>query len=148
VAQLLARRFGSLDVIAGKSRRARRECTASATSIARAIVRSFRSLQRRADPDSSRRPACRQTPRRSRRRPKPLAGKTFVVTGTLPTLSREAARELIERYGGRVTSSVSKKTTTSSSARPPAARRTTPAGWGCRARRSRLLDLVARRASG
>jgi DNA ligase (NAD+) len=42
--------------------------------------------------------------------PKPLAGKTLVVTGTLPTLSREAARELIERYGGRVTSSVSKKT--------------------------------------
>jgi DNA ligase (NAD+) len=33
-----------------------------------------------------------------------------VVTGTLPTLSREAARELIERHGGRVASAVSKKT--------------------------------------
>jgi DNA ligase (NAD+) len=32
------------------------------------------------------------------------------LTGSLPTLSREAARELIERHGGRVTSSVSKKT--------------------------------------
>src|SRR5262249_8329722 len=42
--------------------------------------------------------------------PKLLAGKTIVVTGTLPTLSREAARDLIERHGGRVTSSVSKKT--------------------------------------
>ena len=42
--------------------------------------------------------------------PKPLAGKTIVLTGSLPTLSREAARELIERHGGRVTSSVSKKT--------------------------------------
>ena len=42
--------------------------------------------------------------------PTPLAGKTFVVTGTLPQLSREAARELIERYGGRVATSVSKKT--------------------------------------
>jgi DNA ligase (NAD+) len=43
-------------------------------------------------------------------RPRPLAGKTFVVTGTLPTLTREGARELIERLGGRVTGSVSKKT--------------------------------------
>ena len=43
-------------------------------------------------------------------RPQPLAGKTFVVTGALGTLTREAARELIERLGGRVTSSVSKKT--------------------------------------
>jgi DNA ligase (NAD+) len=43
-------------------------------------------------------------------RPRPLAGKTFVLTGTLPTLTREAARELVERLGGRVTSSVSKKT--------------------------------------
>jgi DNA ligase (NAD+) len=43
-------------------------------------------------------------------RPRPLAGKTFVLTGTLPTLTREAARELIERRGGRVTGSVSKKT--------------------------------------
>ena len=37
-------------------------------------------------------------------------GQTFVITGTLPTLSREQATELIERHGGRVTSSVSKKT--------------------------------------
>jgi DNA ligase (NAD+) len=43
-------------------------------------------------------------------RPRPLAGKTFVLTGTLPTLTREAARDLIERLGGRVTGSVSKKT--------------------------------------
>jgi DNA ligase (NAD+) len=42
--------------------------------------------------------------------PRPLAGKTIVLTGSLPTLSREEARELIERHGGRVTSSVSKKT--------------------------------------
>jgi DNA ligase (NAD+) len=43
-------------------------------------------------------------------RPRPLAGKTFVLTGTLPTLTREAAREFIERRGGRVSGSVSKKT--------------------------------------
>lgn len=40
----------------------------------------------------------------------PLAGKTFVLTGTLPYLTREEATELIEAAGGRVTGSVSSKT--------------------------------------
>jgi len=40
-----------------------------------------------------------------------LKGVTAVITGTLPTLSREAAQALIETNGGRVSSSVSKKTT-------------------------------------
>ncbi len=40
----------------------------------------------------------------------PLAGKTVVLTGTLPTLSREEATERIQAAGGRVTSAVSKKT--------------------------------------
>jgi DNA ligase (NAD+) len=40
----------------------------------------------------------------------PLAGKTLVLTGTLPTLTREAATERILAAGGKVTSSVSKKT--------------------------------------
>ena len=39
-----------------------------------------------------------------------LTGKTFVLTGTLPNLSREQAKELIEAEGGKVSSSVSKKT--------------------------------------
>jgi DNA ligase (NAD+) len=42
--------------------------------------------------------------------PKPLAGKTFVITGTLPTLEREQAKALIEAQGGKVAGSVSKKT--------------------------------------
>jgi DNA ligase (NAD+) len=42
--------------------------------------------------------------------PKPLAGLTFVLTGTLPTLSRDEAKELIEAAGGKVSGSVSKKT--------------------------------------
>jgi DNA ligase (NAD+) len=37
-------------------------------------------------------------------------GKTFVLTGTLPTLSRKQASELIEEHGGKTSSSVSKKT--------------------------------------
>jgi DNA ligase (NAD+) len=39
-----------------------------------------------------------------------LKGLTVVITGTLPSLSRERATELIEQAGGRVTSSVSKAT--------------------------------------
>jgi DNA ligase (NAD+) len=39
-----------------------------------------------------------------------IAGKTFVLTGTLPNLAREDARERIESAGGKVTGSVSKKT--------------------------------------
>ena len=39
-----------------------------------------------------------------------LTGMTFVVTGTLPTLSRDEAKEFIESNGGKVTDSVSKKT--------------------------------------
>ena len=40
----------------------------------------------------------------------PMAGKTFVLTGTLPTLTRDAAAALIEAAGGKVAGSVSKKT--------------------------------------
>ncbi|HEY5027908.1 MAG TPA: helix-hairpin-helix domain-containing protein, partial [Candidatus Angelobacter sp.] len=39
-----------------------------------------------------------------------LAGKTFVITGTLPNYSREAAKKLVEDAGGKVSSAVSKKT--------------------------------------
>ena len=40
----------------------------------------------------------------------PLAGKTFVITGTLPTLSRDEAKDLLEAAGAKVAGSVSKKT--------------------------------------
>jgi DNA ligase (NAD+) len=42
--------------------------------------------------------------------PQPFLGKTFVLTGTLPTLTRDAAKDIIEQAGGKVTGSVSKKT--------------------------------------
>jgi DNA ligase (NAD+) len=42
--------------------------------------------------------------------PQPLSGKTFVITGTLPTLSRDEAKDLVEAAGGKVAGSVSKKT--------------------------------------
>jgi len=40
----------------------------------------------------------------------PLTGLTFVITGTLPSMSRDAARDFIKAHGGKVTDSVSKNT--------------------------------------
>jgi DNA ligase (NAD+) len=42
--------------------------------------------------------------------PQPLAGMTMVITGTLPTYSRDQCKEIIQKYGGKVTDSISKKT--------------------------------------
>ncbi|ARU05625.1 DNA ligase (NAD(+)) LigA [Comamonas serinivorans] len=42
--------------------------------------------------------------------PKPLVGKTFVLTGTFPTLSRDQAKDMLEAAGAKVSGSVSKKT--------------------------------------
>lgn len=39
-----------------------------------------------------------------------FAGKTFVITGTLPNMKRSEAKELIEKHGGKAAGSVSKKT--------------------------------------
>jgi DNA ligase (NAD+) len=47
---------------------------------------------------------------RAQRPAGPFAGKTLVLTGTLPTLTRDEARALIEGAGGKVSGSVSKKT--------------------------------------
>jgi DNA ligase (NAD+) len=44
------------------------------------------------------------------RAPKPLAGKTIVLTGTLPTLTRDEAKDMLEAAGAKVAGSVSKKT--------------------------------------
>ena len=73
-----------------------------------------RAARRRADARAHRGPAQRGRAAMALEGPPPgegpLAGKTFVLTGTLPDLTREQATERIEAAGGRVTSGVSKKT--------------------------------------
>ena len=58
-----------------------------------------------------------------------LAGKTFVLTGTLPTLSRDEAGALIKAHGGKVTGSVSKKTDYVLAGKTPAASSPRPRTW-------------------
>ncbi|PYM90854.1 MAG: DNA ligase (NAD(+)) LigA [Candidatus Rokuibacteriota bacterium] len=110
VAQLLATRFGSLDVIAGKSEAELAEVHGIGDEIARAIVAFFQDPANTELMKKLKAAGVVTTAPTAPVGPTPLAGKTIVVTGVLPTLSREAARELIERYGGRVATSVSKKT--------------------------------------
>jgi DNA ligase (NAD+) len=110
VAQLLAGRFGSLDVIKSKSEAELAEVHGIGDEIARAIVTFFQEPRNVELIDRLKSAGVVLSAPVAPVGPTPLAGKTFVVTGTLPTLSREAARELIERHGGKVASSVSKKT--------------------------------------
>jgi DNA ligase (NAD+) len=110
VAQLLAGRFGSLDVIKAKSEAELAEVHGIGDEIARAIVTFFQEPRNVELIDRLKAAGVVVGAPLAPVGPTPLAGKSFVVTGTLPTLSREAARELIERHGGRVASSVSKKT--------------------------------------
>ena len=51
-----------------------------------------------------------QEPTGEQKQEMPLSGKTFVITGTLPTLKRDDAKQLIQQAGGKVTNSVSAKT--------------------------------------
>ncbi|HEU4371692.1 MAG TPA: NAD-dependent DNA ligase LigA [Methylomirabilota bacterium] len=111
VARLLAMRFGTLERLAAASQETLAETHGIGATIA-ASVRTFlddpsnrRTLDElgRLGVDLTERGAAVEGP-------KPLAGKTFVITGTLSSLSREGARELVESLGGRVTPTVTRKT--------------------------------------
>lgn len=110
-AQLLARHFGTLDALAA----ARAEDVASirgiGTVIAEAVHDFFADPAARELVERIRNRAVNLTEPRVALTGGALAGMTVVLTGTLPTLSRKEATELVELHGGRVTSSVSKATT-------------------------------------
>jgi len=112
VAQLIASHFGDLDPLLKASSEELAEIDGVGPVIAESVERFF------ADPHNLeevlrlrelgvRWPVTAPTKRDPTG---PLVGKTFVLTGTLPTLKREDARQRIESAGGRVTGSVSKKT--------------------------------------
>lgn len=112
VAELLAARFGDLDPIMDASREEIVATEGVGPIIAESIASFFADERNRAEIERLRELGVRwpKSPPRPGPGEGPLAGKTFVLTGTLPDLSRDQAREVIERAGGRVTSSVSKKT--------------------------------------
>jgi len=110
VAQLLATRFGSLERIAAASEAELADVHGIGDEIARSIATFFQDPTNQKLIERLGRAGVVTSAPIVPEGPKPLAGKTLVLTGSLPTLSREAARELIERHGGRVASSVSKKT--------------------------------------
>ncbi|HUF26929.1 MAG TPA: NAD-dependent DNA ligase LigA [Gemmatimonadaceae bacterium] len=109
-AQLLARHFGTLDRLAAASKEEILAIRGIGDEIADAVVAFFG--------DASVRRLVRKLRERGVNFTEPeavveggaLAGKTVVITGTLPTLSRADATRLIESQGGRVTSSVSRAT--------------------------------------
>jgi DNA ligase (NAD+) len=109
-AQLLARHFGTMDALAAATADDVLAIRGIGEGIAVAVVAFFH--------DPSARDLVRKLAAAGVTMAEPrsvsaggaLKGMTFVVTGTLPTLSRTQATELIESQGGRVTSGVSKAT--------------------------------------
>ena len=112
VAQLLADHLRSLDALAAASTEELEAIPGMGPLTAAAIVEWFSHAPNRAVIEKLRRAGVRlaEEAPSTGREPQPLADKTFVITGTLPSLSRDKAKGLIERYGGKVTSSVSGKT--------------------------------------
>lgn len=109
-AQFLAEAFGSLDTIMNASIDKLQSAEEVGPKVAQSIRAFFDNPHNRKLVDRLREARLRFTHQVAKRKGGPLAGLTLVVTGTLPTLSREDAHALIERAGGKVTDSVSRKT--------------------------------------
>ena len=110
VAKALARHFGVLDAIAAATREQLMEAEDVGEVIADSVHSWFQTPRNRELVERLRAEGLNFGTPLSASAPRPWAGKTFVLTGTLPTLSREQATARIETLGGKVSSSVSKKT--------------------------------------
>ena len=110
-AQLLARQFGTMDALANAPEERIVALHGIGETIARAVVAYFRDPSAMALVEKLMRAGLTMSEPVSAAAGAAFEGMTFVVTGTLPTLSRTQATELIESQGGRVTSGVSKSTT-------------------------------------
>jgi DNA ligase (NAD+) len=110
-AKELAKHFGQLDAIMDASEEALLEVNDVGPIVAQSLRTFFDQPHNREVVEQLRACGVRWTEGESTSTGhKPLAGKTFVVTGTLPTLGRDAVKDLIEAAGGKVSGSVSKKT--------------------------------------
>jgi len=108
-AQLLAERFGSMDALMAASEETLEEVNEVGPKVAQAILEFFmvqKNVQLVKDLESEK---LKMTAEK-RATTSTFAGLTFVLTGTLPSLTRETAKEKIECAGGKVSGSVSKKT--------------------------------------
>ncbi|HKU61935.1 MAG TPA: NAD-dependent DNA ligase LigA [Gemmatimonadales bacterium] len=110
VAQLLARRFGTMAALMAASEDAINDVPGVGGAIAEAVVGFFGEERNRRLIERLERAGLTFVEPRAAEAGGALAGKAYVLTGTLPTLSRSDATELIEQAGGRVAGSVSKKT--------------------------------------
>lgn len=110
-AKELARHFGQLDGVMDASVEALSEVNDVGPVVAQSIRTFFDQPHNREVVEQLR--ACGlswEEGEPAERAPQPLAGKTFVLTGTFPTLSRDQAKDLLEAAGAKVAGSVSKKT--------------------------------------
>ena len=108
----LARHFGSLDAIMDATEEQLLQVNEVGPVVARSLRLFFDQPHNREVVEQLR--ACGVTWEEgapAERAVQPLAGMTVVITGTLPTLSREEAKERLEAAGAKVAGSVSKKTT-------------------------------------
>lgn len=111
VAQLLTQRFRSFDALMAASEEQIEAIDGIGPEIAASVATYFRNPTNRALVAKLMAVGVRsESEEAAPLRGEQLAGKTFVITGTLPDMSREQAAELISAHGGKVTGSVTKKT--------------------------------------
>lgn len=109
-ARLLADHFGSLDSLMAASPEELEAVPEVGPKIAESVTAFFALEHSKEMVERLRRAGLTLSQHKKDAAEKPLADTTFVLTGTLPTLSRDEAAALIEAAGGRVTGSVSKNT--------------------------------------
>jgi DNA ligase (NAD+) len=109
-AQLLADHFSSLERLAKASEAELLEVEEVGPKVAESILEFFAERRNCEVIDKLRKAGLRFEQAKAHKPAGHLAGKQFVLTGTLPRYSRDEAKRMIEEAGGRVIGSVSKKT--------------------------------------
>jgi DNA ligase (NAD+) len=110
VARTLVAAFPSMEALAAAGVEDLTQVEGIGPHIAQSVADWFSRPRHREMIDKLRRAGLRMRSEVAAQAAQPLAGLTFVITGTLPALSRDDAQALIEAHGGKVTDSVSKKT--------------------------------------